>query len=258
MIKLTDKLQELSNKVFRFIPQPTPSIEKLKAVKIVAHRGDWNNSDRLENTLEAYDFCVDKNIWAIEFDIRWSKDNVPMVHHDASTLRVFGKDRLISDMNLSEVKNDFPKIPELSEVINRYGKKLHFMIELKATQSPEQAEILKEALGSLTPIDDFHFLSLDLNRFNNLNFVPKKSFVSVARTNISKIHASSLKQEIGALTGQYLLLSNKMKDQCHKQGLKVGTGFPDSKNLFFREVGRGVDWVFTNHAVNLAKLLPPS
>jgi len=255
MIKLTDKLQELCNKVFRFIPQQRPSIEKLKAVKIVAHRGDWNTSDRLENTLEAFDFCLDKNIWAIEFDIRWSKDNRPVVHHDASTLRVFGKDRLISDMNLSEIKKDFPKIPELSEIIKRYDKKLHLMIELKTTQSTEQTEVLKETLSSLTPINDFHFLSLELDRFNNLNFVPKKTFVSVARINISKTCASSIEQEIGALTGQYLLLSNKMKDQCHKQGLKVGTGFPDSKNLFFREVGRGVDWVFTNHAAKLANLL---
>lgn len=254
MTHITDSLQDAVNFIYKFIPQKTPTPEALQEVRIIAHRGSWNLEHRLENTIAAFDHCLNKNIWAIEFDIRWTADNVPMVHHDQTTKRVFNKNITIANTRFSELREQLPLIPTLDEIITRYSGKLHFMIEIKDNPSPEQAKILKDILKNIDPVQDYHFMCLELDFFKNLNFVTSKCFVSIAKTNIRTIFKHSLKQNFGGFTGQYLLLSNKMRHGCHQQGIKVGTGFPTEKNSFYREINRGIDWIFTNHSTELAQL----
>jgi hypothetical protein len=50
---------------------------------------------------------------------------------------------------------------------------------------------------------------------------------------------------------QYLLLSAKLIRQHHQRGQKLGCGFASSRNCLYREINRGVDWIFTNHALRL-------
>lgn len=254
MVPLTDALQKLSNKIFRWIPQQQPPAEQISHLKIVAHRGAWNTTTRLENSMAAFLACLQHDIWAIEFDLRWTSDQIPVVHHDANTQRVFHQDLVISETKFGDLRKTLPQIPTLKEVIKELGGKIHFMIELKALLTPQQRGILKALLSELRPIQDYHFMSLDPNRFKALDFVDKKALVSIARTNIHRIYQETLDNDWGALTGQYLLVTRAMTEDCHKHNIKVGTGFPDSKNLLFREAHRDVDWLFTNQAEKMARL----
>jgi glycerophosphoryl diester phosphodiesterase len=36
-----------------------------------------------------------------------------------------------------------------------------------------------------------------------------------------------------------------------KNGQPVGTGYPASKNCLYREINRGVEWIFSNNAGEL-------
>jgi glycerophosphoryl diester phosphodiesterase len=40
----------------------------------------------------------------------------------------------------------------------------------------------------------------------------------------------------------------------HRQGQKLGSGFAASRYCFYREVNRGVDWIFSNHALKLESI----
>lgn len=255
MVKATDWLQAKANQIYGFIPYKKPPKEAFDRSKLVAHRGCWNRSDRLENTMAAFDHCLNKKIWAIEFDVRFTSDNVPVVHHDATLARVFNDPRKLEEVDFLTLRKEFPQIPTLIEVVSRYQNKLHLMIELKTTPTEEQVENLRKDLIVLKPIEEYHFMSLNFQHFKPLSFCPKKAFVSIGRTNIKSIFHESLVEGIGAVTGQYLLVSNKMKVSCQDLDMKVGTGFPDSKNLLYREVNRGVDWIFTNEADKLSQFL---
>ncbi len=255
MVKITDTLQQLCNSLYRYIPQSQPSMEALSGVQLVAHRGAWDSQDRLENTLPAFDHCLNKKIWAIEYDIRWTADDVPVIHHDTNTTRVFNMDLSIANTMFARLRERIPAIPQLAEVIGRYNNKIHHMIELKNKPSEKQLGILQEILTPLTPIADYHFMSLDIDWFSAMKQWNSKCFVSVARTNINQIYKETLQRDLGGFTGQYLLVSDKMRSACLKHGITVGTGFPDSKNLLFREVNRGIPWVFTNRAVELSQYL---
>ncbi len=254
MVKLTDQIQNFCNQVYRFVPQPEPTNWALDHVKIVAHRGCWNQAERLENTMAAFLESLQHNIWAVEFDLRWTKDNVPVIHHDANTQRVFNKNLEIAETEFSQLRSEIAQIPTLMEVIAALGNKKHLMIELKTLCLPEQVKTLHETLKDLTPVEDYHVMSLDLDRFTPLDFIQTKAMVSIARTNIQHIYKQTLERRLGALTGQYLLLTDAMKNSCQQQDILVGTGFPDSKNLFYRETNRGVNWIFTNQAIELAHL----
>ena len=39
------------------------------------------------------------------------------------------------------------------------------------------------------------------------------------------------------------------------QGKSIGVGYPRSKNNLFREINRGVEWIFCNDAVGLSSIL---
>jgi glycerophosphoryl diester phosphodiesterase len=38
------------------------------------------------------------------------------------------------------------------------------------------------------------------------------------------------------------------------QNQRIGTGYIHSKNCLFRELNRGVEWIFSNHAVKLQSM----
>lgn len=111
---------------------------KSKPPRLFAHRGA--SHDHPENTIEAFDAAKDI-VQYFEFDIRFSRDGIPVVHHDESLLRTCGIDKKISELNLIELRkleadNGFPAsgasrmIPTLEELCIRYPEHL-FNIEIK-------------------------------------------------------------------------------------------------------------------------------
>lgn len=94
---------------------------------LIAHRGLYNDKIK-ENTIEAFDNALNSGYDGIEFDVRQSKDGIPIVIHDSFLSRVFDKKGLVKDYNFKELKR--LGIPSLSEVINRYNN-IIMIIELK-------------------------------------------------------------------------------------------------------------------------------
>ncbi len=243
------------NFIYGKIPQDTPRPDQLARVKLVAHRGAWNQDQYIENTFSAFDRCLNKKIWAVETDVRWTKDDVPVLNHDENFQRLFQWDQKIDQLSVKDIQKRLPQVPSLEEFVHRYAKKLHFFLELKTTPTQHQLESLQSLLSPLSPVQDYHLMSLSTDRLESLKPFPRDCMVSIGRMDIKKVYRQTLENQWGALTGQFLLLNNSMLRECRLKKIKVGTGFPDSKNTFFREVLRGVDWVFTNHAEELSLLL---
>jgi glycerophosphoryl diester phosphodiesterase len=239
---------------FRLWPQPFPGHDRLKACKIVSHRGEHDNRMIFENTIEAFDLACEKGIWGIEFDVRWTKDLHPVVIHDPDLKRVFGVDLTIAEVTRDELKSRFPAVPSLAEVIEKYGKKLHLMIEIKAETYPDpeqQNHIFKDCFSSLEPRSDYHLMSLTPHMFDLITFVPASTFIPIATLNMAQLSELALENDYCGVAGHYLLLDNAKLAKHRKKGQHVGTGYPASKNCLFREINRGVEWIFSNNAGEL-------
>jgi glycerophosphoryl diester phosphodiesterase len=236
------------------IPQAKPTAAQLQSCQIVAHRGAHDTPDILENTLAAFDRAQDLGVWGIELDVRWTQDGVPVVIHDETAERVFGQAVRIADISFADLIQRVPDIPSLQTVIERYGKKMHLMIELKAEDVSDpsaQTESLKDLLKDLVPVQDYHILVLDPKVFALVDFVPKSAWMLVSEVGMGRVSDIALQDHYGSVAGHYLLMRKKFIDKHHQAGQGIGIGFAASKNALYREINRGVDWIFTNHPERL-------
>lgn len=254
---LQDILMRCVDVLFAWWPQPVPTRNALQNCKIISHRGEHDNVTVFENTLAAFDKVLQQDIWGIECDIRWTRDLVPVILHDSSGQRVFNKRLNINQLDLTKLREELPLVPTLAEVVERYGGKLHLMIEVKDEHYPDpngQKQVLQEQLAKLTPGTDYHFLSLNPDLFERVDFVPSSTCYPVSETNFATLSWISIERNLGGLTGHFLFLSNRLKQRHELAGQSVGTGFITSKNCLFRELNRGIEWIFTNHALRLKKV----
>ena len=248
----------LVDEVYTICPQPFPGKERLKHCKIVSHRGEHDNKTIFENTLAAFDSALDKGIWGIEFDIRWTRDLQPVVIHDPDLNRVFHLGLQVRETTLKELKQHCPQVPSLQEVIQRYGQRLHLMAEIKAEPYPDpplQNQALRDLFSPLQPQKDFHLLSLTPEMFKLIDFVPTSAFIPIARLNFLRFSKLALQERYTGVAGHYLFLTiPRLKKHYHHQQ-KVGTGYIKSKNCLFRELNRGVEWIFSNNAGELQAIV---
>lgn len=239
---------------FAYLPQPFPGHERLKQCKIIAHRGVFDNLDILENTLPAFEAARSHGLWGIEFDIRWTRDHCPVVIHDPDLQRLFNATEHLCDLTFARMRSRFPMIPSLEEVVAIYGKHLHLMIEIKAQRYPDllsQNRRLAEVLSPLTPAADYHLLALNPDAFEMIDFAPTKTFLPVATMQARRFSDIALAGDYGGITGHYLFLTNRLIRRHRMQLQHVGTGFIASGNCLYREINRGVEWIFSNHASKL-------
>lgn len=247
-------LQCVLDLIIYLMPYSKLNSEQRKSVKIVAHRGWHNNESIKENTLESFELALKNNLWAIEFDVRWTLDGIPVICHDENTLRVWETDLLIADTLFCNLRKRLPAIPTLEEVVIKYGKKLHFFIELKSVNFEKAAEYkmqLKSVLSPLIPGEDFTFYALSMKPILSLNAFDFKFYILVAETNTQEVSEDVIQYKLGGLSGHFLLVNNKYLKKHHALNQKVGTGFCRTKNCLAREINRGVDFVVTNHPWNL-------
>ena len=250
-------LQFIADVVYAVIPRPRPQKSALLNCKIVSHRGEHDNKRVKENTIAAFDRILDQGIWGIEFDIHWTKDLQPVVIHDSDCWRVFGSMIEVSKVTLAELQTSVPEIPSLEQVVQRYGKKIHLMAEIKQELFPDpryQQARLKAIFSALEAGKDFHILALAPSLFELVSFLPGRALLAVAELNIREFSAIALAEKYAGISGQYLIISDSTVRKHVACNQKTGTGFVRSRFCFYRELNRGVEWIFSNHAIRLRRI----
>ncbi len=123
--------------VFFIFPRVLNKPERAHLMKHhYAHRGLFDNeSEAPENSLKAFKLAVE-NGYGIELDVQLSKDNVPVVFHDATLKRMCGVDGNVWDYTLDELKsfklaNSNETIPTFAEALNVIGGKCPIIVEYK-------------------------------------------------------------------------------------------------------------------------------
>jgi glycerophosphoryl diester phosphodiesterase len=236
------------------VPQSVPHHTALRSCRLISHRGEHDNRVIMENTLAAFEQARSAGVWGIECDIRWTRDLVPVICHDPSPQRLFGVTMPVAELTFNELRAHVPQIPSLQEVVDDFGGNTHLMLEIKTGHWPEplqQADMLRALLDPLSQGSDYHLLALQTDLFDLVPFVQKRFCLPVAETNVAAMSRYALEQGCAGLGGHYLLLNRTVQQRHSAAGQRLGTGFPNSRNCLFRELNRGVEWVFSNDAVAL-------
>ncbi len=253
--QITSAAEKAADFAYRYIPRPGVSGVEWGTCQLVAHRG-CHDSGRTthENTLAAFEAACEAGIWGIEFDVQWTRDQVPVVIHDADTSRLPGSAMVeIGHTDFDQLRECCPLVPSLDEVVAGFGRRIHLMIELKSeTMNTRVQQSLSDHLLHLEPIRDFHIMSLDATPLRALNDVPVDAKLLIAITNTKEMLRETLGGGIGGLTGHFLLLNRRMRKELNAKGIPWGTGFVNSTNLLVREIRSGAKWVFSDTAQQIA------
>ena len=229
-----------------------------KKARIVAHRGLYDNARIIENTLPAFDAVDEAGVWGIECDVRWTRDRIAVVHHDPDGRRLFGSDRSIEALTLHELQQVFPSIPTLATVVARYGRKRHLMIEVKKPAGIPIMDVNRSLAADLAPLvpgDDFHLMCLSICFLTAIEAVPRHACLPIARLNLRGVARAVADFGFGGLAGHYALISRRRVAALHRRGRRVGTGFINSPGCLFRELTRRVDWLFSDRAPVLQRIV---
>ena len=242
------------DQIYRWRSPSVPAAERLQQCKIISHRGVFDNIAVFENTLAAFDRAQSLGIWGIELDVRWTRDLVPVVCHDSDTRRLFQGNIRISETGFSQLTAQYPQIPSLVAVVQRYGRHLHLMVELKPrtfTQPQRQSQILQEVFADLMPGQDYHLISMSPELFQDIHFLPSSTFLPIAQLNVGRFSQLANQHHYGGLLGHYSLI--RRSDIIHHRGAgrQIGTGFVNSTACLYRELNRKVEWIFTDQAATL-------
>ncbi len=228
--------------------------------RIIGHRGAGVVAP--ENTIYALGVSHGLGLSHVEFDVRLTKDHVPVISHDNSLIRCAHKDVLISDLLYSELKDinvaahyslksldeKIPTLQEYIEEAHRLG--LNCQIEFK----PEDDD--RDILVSLVTeiIDDFYKDAIDSEMPLVTSFVPecladfkKKSKLSCKTGVLVKVEQSSnwrvfaQRSECDFVHLHALYLTEKIADDIRGSGLRINGFHLNHPELAKQAIGRGCE-----------------
>lgn len=255
-LDLEERILRLLDGVFARLPQARPGAGSLKAAKIVAHRGVHDNRKIMENTMAAFERAAAIGIWGLELDVRWTRDGQAVVCHDPDLMRVFGVCAAVHALSFGQLRQHCPLVPTLEEVVARFGGQLHLMIELKPLPSPPHTypyRCLARILETLRPARDYHLMALTPHLLTGIDWSPG-ACLPIARLQSRRFSRLALDRGYAGVCGHYALLGNSHLKRHRRCGQRLGTGFIASKACLYREVNRGVTWLFSNHAEEMHRL----
>ncbi len=148
-------------------PEGVASLPKLQC-----HRGLYGGGVQ-ENTLEAFRNAAKAGAEMVELDVRLAKDGIPVVIHDADTLRVSGKNLVVKDNTAAELRAA-ANAPSLQEVLeDSLCQKLRINVEIKSNRASTDgleaavAEVIRKT-GSEKRVIFSSFNPLSLRRLAKL------------------------------------------------------------------------------------------
>lgn len=149
---------------------------------IIGHRGAAGLAP--ENSLAALRAGIAAGADILEFDIRLTKDNIPVLSHDFHTMRTHHRASIISRMTLAELTDktsDNPIVP-LKTVLDEFYGKILLNIELKGKGSGlVVTNLLKD-----------HFIKKDSDWDNVLFSSFKAAELTAIRKSYSNVNLSLL------------------------------------------------------------------
>lgn len=134
-------------------------MKKLKLPKIIGHRGVFAYAP--ENTLEGIHTAADMDVEWVEFDVKLTKDHVPILFHDDVLDRTTNGSGLVAEATYEEIRQleagsafsesfagiKIPTLDEALEVLIDRGMGLNLEMKPCAGREEETAEVILDHLS---------------------------------------------------------------------------------------------------------------
>jgi len=213
---------------------------------IIGHRGA--SAFAPENTMAAFNLAIESGAEGIEFDVRLSRDQIPVIIHDDTLLRTAGLPNRVSDLSLKDLSQvdvgawfttrgqgtDFSgeKIPRL-ETLLRWAESsgTHLYLEMKseANQRHELAKAVSTLLAHFDPdkvvVESFDLEALKIMK-NRAPLVRTAALFEPSLTTPPRFRTAQLLErayEAGAaeIALHHRLVNKRIVELAHERGYEV-------------------------------------
>lgn len=228
---------------------------------VIAHRGA--SGHRPENTMPAFALAVAQGADMIETDLHRTRDGAIVVTHDEE-LAGLGGEGEIADASLAALRaldaGGGERVPTLDELLDGFGERIPFNLELKrSTRGPYQgleAEALA-AVGARGLLPRTLFSS-----FYDPVLATLRALAPEARLGllISRRFPHELVPRARALGAEAVhpeapLVDRRLVEEAHEAGLLVFAFTVDAESEMERLLALGVDGLFTNFPDRMRRLV---
>ena len=220
------------------------------ASHVYSHRGSEGPE---EHTFKAYDAAIEAGSRYIEQDVVLSADKVLYVSHDENALAMTGYNGMyeyMSSETIDSLKTEAGnKILRLSEVFDRYGNDINYVIELKTNSDAcilAFEELVEEyGLSDVITVQSMHASTLEIieNKYPDM----PKLFVCWNQGDFDYVldlpYVDIISVRANIETG---ILTESNCKAAHDAGKKFSAWTIDTEDEIRRAIDMGVDTYFTN------------
>ena len=217
--------------------------------------------------MAAYELAVAEAADMIEIDLHLSSDREIMIHHDANLERLGGAgeirdhtDAELAELIASPGTTLDQRIPTLANVLDAFGERMQFNLELK--------------VGSTSAYEGMEKLALAAVRQRGL--LPRMLFSSFYDGVLARLRALSTEARLAilvspraptrileraaavgaeAINPEVSLVTSDLVGAAHAEGLAVYPYTEDDPDRMKRLLDAGVDGIITNHPARLREIL---
>ena len=131
-------------------------------MKIIGHRGARGLAP--ENTIASIEKAIKLGVDAVEIDVRMTKDNVAVLHHDPAVIDPSGAEMTIKHATYAELLRHKPDLAPLDHAIRVIGHRCSLIIEIKPGEKPAKTiEIIRLYLTKGWRLSEFSITSYDFS-----------------------------------------------------------------------------------------------
>ena len=218
------------------------------ASHVYSHRG---SAGREEHSFKAYDAAIDAGSRYIEQDIVITNDGVLYVSHDLNAVKMTGYNGMyeyLSSKTVDGLKTEAGnKVLRLSEVFDKYGKNINYVIELKP-----HSDACVEAIEKM--VDEYGFADVItvqsmypdvLETLEEKYPDMPKLYVCWSQADFEYVVDKPYVDIISVKAAAGLMTQDNC-DRTHENGKKFSAWTLDSKETIKKAINMGVDTYFTN------------
>ncbi|MFP4187496.1 MAG: glycerophosphodiester phosphodiesterase family protein, partial [Acholeplasmataceae bacterium] len=164
--------------VYAWINEARAPVQILNYPRIIAHRG--SSSSAPENTLAAIELGLDEGADAIEFDVRQTRDGVPVLMHDRTLLRTTDATEMVyvEDVSYLELAERDAgswhseeyigeRVPTLEEALLLIEGRAKAYIELKTESNVLESEVIR-LIEEYDMVDEVNILSFTSDQLERI------------------------------------------------------------------------------------------
>ncbi|MBA4866965.1 glycerophosphodiester phosphodiesterase [Streptomyces sp. PSKA54] len=239
----------------------------MRTVTAVAHRGDPYRFR--ENTLPSLRSALARGADAVEFDVRLTRDGVPVLLHDRTLKRLWEHDRPVSALSAAEVLeitgNGVPTLVEALEVLaapgseNGNGKSngnaggSRIMVDLPDA-TPKAVRTVVGVVRDCGAADRAYYCA-GATAMLAVRAADPSAEIALTWTTLVPPRPALL----DAIRPRWLnyrfgLIDRKLADKVHRDGYLLSVWTPDTRRSMRRLLDMGIDSITTNRIDALCAL----